>query len=181
MKKSASILTLVVLVVIIGLFLFLQKPKFNVDVTTTTTTTTTTTPDETQLDITPPVTTPPTVTPPETTPPDVTTTVTTLPSTDGGNVVTLDDNNKTFSMKADETFLLKLGEFYDWQPIIDNQDVLSREMDIAVISGAQGVYKAHKEGTAKLTATGDPLCRQSVPPCGAPSILFEVILNVTSK
>ena len=174
MKKTSSLLTVVVLVVIIGLFLFLQKPKPK-DVTTTITTTTTT-PPETQPDVTPPITTPPTVTPPETTPPVVTPPAVTPPAT-----VTLDDNNKNFAMKVDDTFLLKLGENYDWQPIIDNQDILSREMGIAVISGAQGIYKAHKEGTAILNATGDPLCRQTTPPCGAPSIIFKVTVNVTLK
>ncbi|MCZ7381538.1 MAG: hypothetical protein O8C64_08245 [Candidatus Methanoperedens sp.] len=77
---------------------------------------------------------------------------------------------------VDETFLLKLGEGYDWNISIDDQTVISREVNVMVIRGAQGIYRAHKPGRATLTAVGDPTCRQSVPPCGAPSRLFR--LNV---
>jgi hypothetical protein len=180
MKKNSSMLTVAVLVVIIGLTLYVQKHSPTVSITPTVTA-----PDETQTVETPPDTTTPTVTPPVTTPPatngTVTPIVTTPPATNGEVDITLDDNNKTITMRPDETFLLKFGEAYDWQPVIDNQDVVSRVIGIALIRGAQGLYKAHKEGTAILTATGDPLCRQSTPPCGAPSILFKININVTAQ
>ncbi|MCZ7385849.1 MAG: hypothetical protein O8C63_14050 [Candidatus Methanoperedens sp.] len=90
--------------------------------------------------------------------------------------ITLVDDQKTITLQVDETFLLKLGEGYDWNISIDDQTVISREVNVMVIRGAQGIYRAHKPGSATLTAVGDPLCRKSVPACGAPSRLFR--LNV---
>jgi hypothetical protein len=90
--------------------------------------------------------------------------------------ITLADDGKTFTLQVDETFLLNFGEGYDWNISIDDQTIISREVNVMVIRGAQGIYKAHKPGRATLTAVGDPPCRQSVPPCAAPSRLFR--LNV---
>jgi hypothetical protein len=90
--------------------------------------------------------------------------------------ITLDDDQKTITLQVDETVLLNLGEGYDWNISIDDQMVISREVNVMVIRGAQGIYRAHTPGRATLTAVGDPLCRKSVPACGAPSRLFR--LNV---
>jgi hypothetical protein len=93
--------------------------------------------------------------------------------------ITLADNGRTFVMRPGDEFLLNLGmETYEWSPTVNNQSVLSRVMNIAVIRGAQGIYAAHIPGTAVLTATGDPLCRQSTPACMAPSIIFRITLIV---
>lgn len=83
--------------------------------------------------------------------------------------ITLDDDGKTITLQVNETFLLKFGEGYDWNISIDDQPVISREVNVMVIRGAQGIYRAHKPGRATLTAVGDPLCRKSVPACGVPS------------
>ena len=100
------------------------------------------------------------------------------PSADNGKTVTLDDRGKTVSLAVGETFLLKLGEVYTWDISLSDESVISRVKNIMVIRGAQGVYQALKPGTATLTATGDPLCRQTKPACAMPSILFEVTLVV---
>lgn len=100
------------------------------------------------------------------------------PGGDASNVITLDNNNQLITLHPGETFLLKLGEIYQWEPVIDNQNVISRVMNVMVIRGAQGLYNAHQAGTATLTATGDPLCRQSKPACGMPSILFTLHIEV---
>ena len=92
-------------------------------------------------------------------------------------VITLADNGKSIILQTGDSFLLKLGEMYNWNVDIDDQNVVSRVMNIMVVRGAQGVYDAHNHGLAILTATGDPLCRSSVPACEIPSILFQ--LNVT--
>jgi predicted secreted protein len=101
-----------------------------------------------------------------------------VPSTDGQTTVTLDDRGKTISLAVGENFLLNLGETYTWDISISDESVISRVKNITVIRGAQGVYQALKPGTATLTATGDPLCRQSKPACAMPSILFEVTVEV---
>jgi hypothetical protein len=73
---------------------------------------------------------------------------------------------------------LKLGELYQWNIEIDRPEVVSRVPNIAVIRGAQGVYKANQPGTATLTADGDPLCRQAKPACGMPSRRFTIQVEV---
>ncbi len=97
-------------------------------------------------------------------------------TTPSGRIITLDDNSKTITLRVNETFLLQLGEGYDWNITIDDQTVLSRVVNVLVARGAQGIYEAHKPGRATLTAVGDPLCRRAKPPCAAPSRLFS--LNV---
>lgn len=95
------------------------------------------------------------------------------------NDVTLDDNGQTFTMEVGDTFLLKLGmDIYNWSVEIDNQDVLSREPNVMVVRGAQGIYRANAPGTAVLTAAGDPQCRQSTPACMLPSMLFRITVIV---
>lgn len=92
--------------------------------------------------------------------------------------VTLDDQGKTITLAVGERFLLNLGEGYNWEVSISDQAVMSRVIGITVIRGAQGVYQAHQPGSLILSATGDPLCRQSQPACGMPSLLFSVTIIV---
>jgi hypothetical protein len=92
--------------------------------------------------------------------------------------VTLDDQGRTITLPVGDSFLLKLGEEYNWDISISDQAVLSRVMGIAVIRGAQGIYEAHQPGTVTLSATGDPQCRQSQPACELPSLQFSVTIVV---
>ncbi len=93
--------------------------------------------------------------------------------------ITLADNNKTFIMHPGDRVLLNLGmAVYDWTVAIDDQSILSRVVNVAVIQGAQGLYEAHKPGQAILSAAGDPLCRQKKPACMMPSILYKVTILV---
>ena len=103
-----------------------------------------------------------------------------LPEPDGGasNIVTLDNNNQLITLHPGEQFLLKLGDVYQWDLVIDNPKVVSQAMTFVAIKGAQGLFSAQQAGTATLTATGDPLCRQSKPACGMPSILFTLHIEV---
>jgi hypothetical protein len=100
------------------------------------------------------------------------------PTAGGQIIVMLDDQGKTISLAVGEGFLLKLGDEYTWDVTISDQNVLSRVKNIAVVRGAQGVYDAQQAGTVTLSATGDPQCRQAQPPCGMPSIQFEVTIVV---
>jgi len=95
------------------------------------------------------------------------------------NGITLADNGKTFILHSGDSFLLNLGmDTFDWTVDIDNQNVISRVKGVMVIRGAQGIYEANGPGQAQLTAVGEPLCRNSVPECAMPSILFRVTLIV---
>jgi hypothetical protein len=92
--------------------------------------------------------------------------------------ITLADNNSTISLKVGQSFLLKLGEGFDWNVSVTDQNIISRVINILVVRGAQGVYQAHQAGQTILTAVGDPTCRTSTPPCAAPSMQFKVQLVV---
>ena len=95
-------------------------------------------------------------------------------------IITLSDNGKSITLHTGESFLLKLGETYNWNIVIDNQTVVSRAMNIMVVRGAQGIYDAHEPGQAVLTGVGNPQCLTSVPSCKMPSILFKINITVTS-
>ena len=99
-------------------------------------------------------------------------------STDQTLSVTLADNDKLLQLKVSQRFLLNLGDGYTWTVEVDNQAIISRVVNITVVRGAQGVYEAHAPGQATLTATGDPVCRQSKPPCGMPSRVFTLHVTV---
>ena len=92
--------------------------------------------------------------------------------------VTSNENNKSVTMGAGDSFLLHLGEGFDWNVTIDDQSVISKKIGVLIAKGAQGIYEARSVGTATLTAVGDPLCRKSIPVCGAPSILFTLKIRV---
>ena len=95
------------------------------------------------------------------------------------NGITLADNGKTFTLHPSESFLLNLGmDTFDWTVEIDHQNVLSRVKGVMVIRGAQGIYEAYSLGEASLTAVGNPLCRNSVPACEMPSIMFKITVIV---
>lgn len=74
------------------------------------------------------------------------------PPGQGVLVVTTADNGKTITLSVDQTFLLQLGDG-SWSPEVDNQAVVSRVPNVAVVRGAQGIYRAHAAGTAHLSAT----------------------------
>jgi len=107
-----------------------------------------------------------------------------LQSTSGSDqtsnqIVTLEQNNQEIFLKKGERFLLKLGNNYNWNIDITNQDIVSRVINIMVINGAQGIYEAHNAGTTTLTAQGDPFCLSSIPRCAMPSLLFRANIVVT--
>jgi hypothetical protein len=83
-------------------------------------------------------------------------------------------------MRAGERFLLNLGDVFVWQVTPADPTILSRVVNVLTIRGSQGLYEAHRAGRTELTATGDPACRQSQPPCAAPSRLFRVQVVVES-
>jgi len=95
------------------------------------------------------------------------------PTNAGQLTVTMDDAGKTINLAVGQGFLLKLGEVYTWDLALSDQNVISRVKNIAVIRGAQGVYTANQPGTVTLSASGDPVCRQSKPPCAMASIELE--------
>ncbi len=102
----------------------------------------------------------------------------TPPPAASSQTVTLADNGKTITLRVGDSFLLQLGEDYNWTPTVDDQTIVSRAKNITVVQGAQGVYDALKAGKTTLTAAGDPPCLQLTPPCKRPSIVFEIQIVV---
>lgn len=95
------------------------------------------------------------------------------------NGITMADNGGTIRLYPDERFLLDLGmNGFNWAIAIDNQDVLSLVKGVMVPLGAQGLFEAKHPGQSLLTATGNPLCRNSIPACAAPSIFFRITVIV---
>ena len=92
--------------------------------------------------------------------------------------MTLADDRTTVELALGERFLLNLGADFDWTVTIADPAVVDRVRNVSVIAGAQGLYEARAAGRTTLTATGDPLCRRSTPPCAAPSRLFQVDIVV---
>jgi photosystem II stability/assembly factor-like uncharacterized protein len=88
--------------------------------------------------------------------------------------VTLADDGQTFTLHIGQRFLLDLGADYDWTVTVDDPAVVSRVVNVLTIRGSQGLYEAHQPGRTTLSATGDPICRQAQPPCGAPSRMFRL-------
>ncbi len=103
----------------------------------------------------------------------------TQPASGEGRSVTLDDSGKTVTLQPGDRFLLNLGEGYNWDVTIADQNVVSRVVGVLTIRGSQGLFEARQPGTTTLTATGDPVCRSQQPACEAPSRMFEVQIVVT--
>lgn len=102
-----------------------------------------------------------------------------LPTGTSNLQVTLQDSGKTITLHVSDSFLLYLGDTYQWTVEIADQAIVSRVPNIMVIRGAQGIYTAHAVGITTLSATGNPACYYSKPPCLMPSILFQVTIVVT--
>lgn len=96
----------------------------------------------------------------------------------GGLVITMEEVGQTLMMKPNRAFLLRLGEDYAWTVSVDPPDALTLNKKIVPESGEQGVFIARKVGKATLRAVGDPVCRQTEPPCARPSLLFTLKIIV---
>ncbi|MBM4408317.1 MAG: hypothetical protein FJ038_06930 [Chloroflexi bacterium] len=92
--------------------------------------------------------------------------------------ITLADNGRSVTLAVGDRFQLMLGTDFDWTLMPVDLLVITRLPDGTLPPGVQGSYEAVAPGTVKMSAVGDPPCRKVTPPCGAPSILFEVTLVV---
>jgi hypothetical protein len=95
----------------------------------------------------------------------------------GQRAVGLPSQGQTIELAAGETFELRLGEGMDWSVQIDDLRIVAPEPG-NLTAGSQGVFRALAACSTTLHANGDPTCRKSNPPCGAPSYLFEITILV---
>jgi hypothetical protein len=77
--------------------------------------------------------------------------------------------NSTIKVARGEHVLVKLGTDFDWTVTVSDPLVLARVPGVTLVLGAQGLYVAQAAGQNTISAVGDPPCRKSTPPCGAPS------------
>lgn len=96
----------------------------------------------------------------------------------GGILITLDSVGQTVLMKPSNTFVLNLGDNYDWRVAIDPPDIASQNMKVTPGPGEQGIFIARKHGEAVIRAVGTPKCLKTDPPCSRPSVLFQVEIRV---
>jgi hypothetical protein len=93
-------------------------------------------------------------------------------------VVTLEDNGATIELRTNEEFELRLGGDYTWLVDIADPTVVDRSLVILIYPPpprGEGIYRALRPGTTKLTATGTATC---YPACLQPSAVFTVTLVV---
>jgi hypothetical protein len=92
--------------------------------------------------------------------------------------VTLAEDGGSITVTVGQSLLVDLGSDYTWLVTPSDPSVISREKDVTVMSGAQGVYMADKAGTITLTARGNPVCRTAQNPCKTPDRIFRVQVMV---
>lgn len=101
-----------------------------------------------------------------------------LPEYYGGLVITLDNVGETLKMRPQGGFLLRLGEEFQWDVTLTPQDIITLNQKVSLGPGEQGVFIARKKGSVILRAVGEPVCLANDPPCGLPSVLFQMNLLV---
>ena len=95
------------------------------------------------------------------------------PDASGTLTYTFDDRGRQAVLGVGDTLLLSLKSTHDWT-ITGGDPVL---VQTGVSTGADEqkfTFQAIKQGQTRLQATGDPPCRKSNPPCGAPSFFLEI-------
>jgi hypothetical protein len=105
-------------------------------------------------------------------------TVTHSPARSAARTITLAQNGQSIGLAVGDRFVLMLGEDFDWTVSPVDESVFAPLAEEPAVAGIQGRYEAIGRGAATISATGDPLCRKVTPPCGAPSMLFEVTIEV---
>lgn len=92
--------------------------------------------------------------------------------------ITQADHTRTITLRQGERVLVQLEDGFLWKFTIEDEQILAPDLASPHSGANQQVFTALRSGKTVLTATGDPLCRQSTPPCLRPSIVFSVTMIV---
>lgn len=94
--------------------------------------------------------------------------------------LTMDDNGKHVLIKQGDLILIALDDtFYSkWTIVVADPTILTIIQDATLPLHSQALYKAAQSGQTTLTATGEPKCRNSVPPCQIEPRPFTVQITV---
>ena len=88
------------------------------------------------------------------------------------------DNGATLTMRVGQTFTLALGDL-NWDPTVADQSILARLPNVAMIRGAQGIYRAYRPGSTTLRASGRPVCGAGQA-CPMYVLLFQITVQVSA-
>ncbi|HYO48767.1 MAG TPA: hypothetical protein VEW94_02855 [Chloroflexia bacterium] len=94
------------------------------------------------------------------------------PDASGTLVYTFDDRARQAVLGVGDTLVLSLKSTHDWT-ITGGDPVLSQTGVSQDADGQKFTYQAIKQGQTRLQATGDPPCRKSNPPSGAPTFFMQ--------
>ncbi len=96
-----------------------------------------------------------------------------------GQSVTLEDGDKTLTLRVGDRFLLFLkSPTVIWSVTQFNPAVIRKVADAGLIQGAQGVFEAVERGQTELIAIGELPCHKGDPPCMAPTLGFVMKIVV---
>jgi len=96
-----------------------------------------------------------------------------------GPSVTLEDGDKTLTLRVGERFLLFLkSPTHTWTVIQFDSAVIRKAADAQLIQGAQGVFEAVGPGQTELVAKGELPCHSADPPCFALTLGFQLKIVV---
>ena len=85
-----------------------------------------------------------------------------------GQTVTIEDGDKTLTLRVGDRFLLFLKTpQYTWRIAQLDSTILKQVDDASLIQGAQGVFEAVGRGQTELVAVGELPCHGADPPCMA--------------
>jgi len=96
-----------------------------------------------------------------------------------GLTLTLGDFGKAIELEVGEKFLLILSRSpYKWTATVQNPSIVKLNADALPVMGAIGIFEAVHSGQTDLIGIGELACHNSNPPCFAPTLHFQVQLNV---
>ena len=96
-----------------------------------------------------------------------------------GPSVTLEDSEKTLTLRVGERFLLFLkSPQHSWTILQLDPAIIRKVADATLIEGAQGVFEAVGRGQTEMVAKGEMPCHQADPPCLALTLGFQVKIVV---
>jgi hypothetical protein len=93
-------------------------------------------------------------------------------------VVILAENGSALNLAVGDHFLLDLGSAFTWSVNFNPPLIVAKANDLSQPANTQGYYSAIAAGQTLLTAVGTPTCRNTVPQCERPSILFRLNILV---
>src|SRR5215510_14636714 len=93
--------------------------------------------------------------------------------------VTQEDDRATITLRVRDRLLIKLGSEWDWTlDPLDATILKNVTGEQQLPPGAQALLETRKKGKTPLSATGEPPCAKSRPPCNLQSRQFRVTIVV---